>query len=78
MIRGAFAEAAFGTKVARDAINKPMVNIWIIAGSALAAAAAALVLRRRRNDRTSQTPSAVGPVSEEWLSTARGQADQGW
>lgn len=56
-----------------------MVNIWFIAAGALAAAAAALVLRRnRRGDGMSQSQTAVGPVSEEWLSQARGQADQGW
>jgi LPXTG-motif cell wall-anchored protein len=55
-----------------------MVNIWFIAGGALAAAAAALLFRKRRSDRPDPSSSAVGPVSEEWLANARGQADQSW
>ncbi len=55
-----------------------MVNIWFIAGGALAAAAAALVFRKRRGDRPDPSSGAVGPVSEEWLANARGQADQSW
>jgi len=56
-----------------------MSNIWMIAAGALAAVATALIIRRGRGgDRGSQSSSTVGPVSEEWLSNARGQADQGW
>jgi LPXTG-motif cell wall-anchored protein len=55
-----------------------MVNIWFIAGGAFAALAAALLAVRRRNHRRPESSGAVGPVSEEWLANARGQADQGW
>jgi len=56
-----------------------MSSMWIIAAGALAAFATALVMRRgRRGGETSQSSAAVGPVSEEWLSNARGQADQSW
>jgi hypothetical protein len=54
-----------------------MVNLWIVVASALAAAAAALVVRGRRMRDTDQASAAtIGPVSEEWLSNARGQGDQ--
>jgi hypothetical protein len=55
-----------------------MSSIWIIAASAVAVFATALVMRRGRRGGDMQSSSAVGPVSEEWLSNARGQADQGW
>lgn len=68
----------FGTEVARKK-GQPMVSIWFIAAGALAAAATALALRRGRGGGgMSSSSSAVGPVSEEWLSQARGQADQSW
>jgi hypothetical protein len=66
----------FGTEVAQHE-GQSMVNIWFIAAGALVALATALALRRgRRNGMQSST--AVGAVSEEWLSQARGQTDQGW
>jgi LPXTG-motif cell wall-anchored protein len=55
-----------------------MSSIWILAAGALAVVAAALVVRRGRRDDTLPSSSAVGAVSEEWLSNARGQSDQGW
>jgi hypothetical protein len=59
--------------------RQTMANLWIIAAGVLAAAAAALVLRGSRRAReTDHSPGAsVGAVSEEWLSNARGQGDQG-
>jgi hypothetical protein len=54
-----------------------MSSIWIIAAGAIAVVATALTLRRGRRSHDQQS-SAVGPVSEEWLSNARGQADQSW
>ena len=55
-----------------------MFSIWIIAASALAVFATALAMRRGRRGEDLQSSSSVGPVSEEWLSNARGQTDQGW
>jgi hypothetical protein len=55
-----------------------MVNLWIVVASALAATAAALVVRgsRRMRDTDQASAANIGPVSEEWLSNARGQGDQ--
>ncbi len=56
-----------------------MSSTWILAAGALAAIAAALAVRLgRRAGRNAQSSANVGPVSEEWLSNARGQGDQGW
>ena len=56
-----------------------MVNILIIAAGALAVVATALVVRGSRGSKSSGSSGAnVGPVSEEWLSNARGQGDQSW
>ena len=55
-----------------------MVSIWLIGAGALAVAATAVVLRRSRRGGITESSTAIGPVSEEWLSQARGQADQGW
>ena len=54
-----------------------MINLWLITGAVLAAAAAAAALRRRRPPETSLAPqpTAVPPVSEEWLSSARGREE---
>ena len=55
-----------------------MVNLWIIAAGALAAAAAALIARtvRKAGDLSQPSGTSIGPVSEEWLSNARGQGDE--
>ena len=57
---------------------KTMVSLWILAAGAFAAAATALAVRRRRrgHDSAGASTASVGPVSEEWLSNARGQGDQ--
>jgi hypothetical protein len=55
------------------------MNILIIAAGALAAVATALVVRGRQTRRAAESSTtSVGPVSEEWLSNARGQGDQSW
>lgn len=56
-----------------------MFNIWIVAAGALALAATAVVARlARRRDSIDVSPgSSVPGVSEEWLSNARGQRDEG-
>jgi hypothetical protein len=53
-----------------------MVSFWILAAGAFAAAAAALAVRRNRRWHRTQSTASVGPVSEEWLSNARGQGDE--
>jgi hypothetical protein len=55
----------------------PMVNMLILAAGAVVALATALVVRRHRKSSGSSNAS-VGPVSEEWLSNARGQGDHSW
>lgn len=54
-----------------------MINLWLITGTVLAAAAAAAALRRRRPSEKSLAPepTAVPPVSDEWLSSARGREE---
>ena len=54
-----------------------MVNMLILAAGAVVALATALIVRRHRKSSGSSTAS-VGPVSEEWLSNARGQGDHSW
>jgi hypothetical protein len=56
---------------------QPMVNILIIAAGAVAAFATALAIRKNRNA-PGPSSTSVGPVSEEWLSNARGQGEQHW
>lgn len=56
-----------------------MVNMLIIAAGAVAVVATALAIRggKRRSD-PGATATSVGPVSEEWLSNARGQGEHHW
>jgi hypothetical protein len=56
-----------------------MVNMLIIAAGAVAVLATALAIRvgKRRTDAGTSATS-VGPVSEEWLSNARGQGEHHW
>lgn len=54
-----------------------MINLWLIAAAALAAAAVAAAARRSRTTESSLAPpdTAVSPVSDEWLSNARGKEE---
>lgn len=52
-----------------------MFNLWVIAAGALLVAAATAVLRgsRRADGSLASQPTSVTPVSDEWLSNARGK-----
>lgn len=54
-----------------------MMNLWLLAAAALTAAAAGAFVRRNRPaDRSlAPPPTAVSPVSDEWLSQARGKGE---
>jgi hypothetical protein len=54
-----------------------MINLWLIAAGALAIAAVTAVARRSGRSESSLAPpsTAVPPVSEEWLSNARGKEE---
>ena len=54
-----------------------MLNLWVIAAGAVLVAAATAVLRgSRRADRSlASPPTSVSPVSDEWLSNARGKEE---
>lgn len=56
-----------------------MLNLWLIAASVLVAAgAAALAVRTRSSESSSSLAppdTAVPPVSNEWLSNARGKGE---
>jgi hypothetical protein len=54
-----------------------MFNILMIAAGAVAVVATALAIRKSRHTH-GESSTSVGPVSEEWLSNARGQGDQHW
>ena len=56
-----------------------MFNLWIIAAGAAVAAAAYVARRGRRRSAASVSPrSDIQPVSNEWLSHARGRGDENW
>lgn len=54
-----------------------MINLWLIGAGALVVAAATALLRRSRSSESSLAPpaTAVPPVSNEWLSNARGKEE---
>lgn len=54
-----------------------MINLWLIAVGVLVAAGAAALARRTRSSESSLAPpdTAVAPVSNEWLSNARGKRE---
>lgn len=56
-----------------------MVNMLIIAAGAVAVLVTALAIRggKKRSD-SGMSATSVGPVSEEWLSNARGQGEHHW
>jgi hypothetical protein len=56
-----------------------MINLWLIAAGVLVAAGAAALARRTRSSSSESLAlpdTAVPPVSSEWLSNARGKAEQ--
>jgi hypothetical protein len=54
-----------------------MFNLWVIAAGAVLIAAATAILRgsRRGDGSLAPPPTSVPPVSEEWLSNARGKEE---
>ena len=48
-----------------------MINIWVLAGSALALAAAAAYRARRRKRLNAPSASSLPSVSEQWLADRR-------
>ena len=54
-----------------------MLNLWVIAAGAILVAAATAILRgsRRGDGSLASPPTSVPPVSEEWLSNARGKEE---
>jgi hypothetical protein len=52
-----------------------MLNFWVIAAGAMLVAVATAVLRgsRRADGSLTSPPTSVTPVSDEWLSNARGK-----
>jgi hypothetical protein len=54
-----------------------MLNLWVIAAGAVLVAAATAILRgsRRADGSLAPPPTSVPPVSEEWLSNARGKEE---
>lgn len=53
------------------------MNFWLIVAGAVAAAAATALARRSRSTEPSLAPpeTSVSPVSNEWLSNARGREE---
>lgn len=66
-----------GPKIALRVTDSDM-RTWVFATSAIAVAALTLFRRWRRRQSGEAVLRATGPVSDEWLSQARGQRDERW